>query len=88
MKKVSLRRAAFAGTLNEQVDLVCPVTFWKLYRRDFNIQAVRLAALDAFEMDMVVMMAGSRAGVVAKGVFQAAFVVQDFVDEAPVEEGF
>lgn len=84
--RYTLSRTAVANTLNEEVDFAGAITFRKLYGRDVYIQAVGLAALHTLEVYMVVVMAG-RAGLFAKSILQAAFVVEHFVDKSTVEEG-
>ncbi len=75
-------------SLDQQVNFIVPVTFGKLDRRNLDVQATGLPASDTFEMHMVVMVAGGRTSVIAKGIFKAAFVIQDLMDQTFVEKRF
>jgi hypothetical protein len=76
----------FANSLNKEVNFSGLVSFWQLYRRNFHLEAVGLSALQTFKVDMIVVVPGLRARMGTKGVFQAAFIVKNFMDQALVEE--
>jgi hypothetical protein len=52
------------------------------------LQAVRLTTLSAFKVNVIVMVICGAAGLVAKGIFYTACIIQHFVNKSFVKEGF
>jgi len=77
-----------ARTLDQQIDFPGFVSLGQFYRRDFYIQAIGLAALDAFEMNVLMAVLRCGTGFRAKGVFEGAGVIQDLMYQSPVVKGF
>jgi hypothetical protein len=58
-----------------------------LYKRDIYIQTVGLAALYAFEVDVLMAVFGGSTGLSAKGVFQGTAIIRHFMDQSAVSKG-
>jgi hypothetical protein len=72
--------ALLANSLDEDIDLRRLIPFWKFNHRYVNIQAVGLTTLRAFEVHMVMVVAGSAARFVAERVLQTTLIVKNFMD--------
>jgi hypothetical protein len=75
-----------ADSLNQKIYFTRPVAFWEFNNGNFNFQAVGLTATGTLEMNMVVVMAGLAARIVAQCVFETSFVIQHFVNKSFVKK--
>jgi hypothetical protein len=79
-------RTTFTNTLNQEIYFTGPVPFGKFNRRHFNFQTVGLTATGALEMNMVVVMTGFAAGIVAQGILETPLVIQHFMNKSFVQK--
>ena len=75
-----LEGAILARTLNEQIYFRGCVAFGQENDWYFDVQAIGLAALGTFKMNMFMTVARCGTGSGTKRIFEAAAVIQHFVD--------